>query len=121
LKALIFVYTNAQFRVSGTQPIRQFEIGSTVSFDDAPVAIEAGATGTLAQGIYVAYTDNDKEPPPIEATSGVPGTDYDNIVAASKDGWPVPKVTATQLEKIHREFPDLEGTELTRFTYSLSA
>jgi hypothetical protein len=116
VKALIFVYKkSAQFTNSGQQPVRRFEPGTTTTFDAAKVALPVGGSSVLDEGIYVVFTDSEKEPPEINAT-GREGTDYDLIEAASKDKWPVPKATGEQLSRIEAAFPTLSVAQLNKFS-----
>ncbi len=116
MKALIFVYTNAQFRITGFSSIRQFPFRST-SFDLAP-EVAPGRSGevTLAKGIYAMFTDNIKVRLEITTTSGTPSTDFDVLVIDDKTIWPDPKLTTDALcTRVYQAFPELVDWQLNSF------
>ena len=117
MKAIIFVYTNTRVNISGTQPVRRFDPGGGVTFDRASIAADAGSDSVLNTGIYLSYSDSEKEPPPINAVTGKAGTDYDMVVMSGKDQWPDPNLTEVQRSRIKTAFPGLLDEELNAFIY----
>jgi len=117
LKKLIFVYTNAQLRITGTQTVKEFPF-SNLSFDLA-TEVPMGESGevNVGRGIYVAGTANDKEQLEVEATSGKEGTDYD-LEEAGKTIWPGLRSPKDPVYlRVREAFPQLDDTQLNSFAF----
>ena len=132
MKALVFVYSPTSFRIGGSAPLKQLQLGKNAKFSDAPT-VDRPASGDvqLGGGVYVIYTDADDVRPDVTATSGTRGTHYDILELAGKDKWPdppsavgaVPQMSATEYQKLLSGIRErLQGsfdTDLRTFTATL--
>jgi hypothetical protein len=113
MKALIFVYAPTNFRIAGTQPLKQLQFGS-MKFSDSP-SVPRPATGDyqLPGGVYLVYADGNDVHPDVTATSGARGIHYDTLELRDKDPWPTPPlVGGTQMAD--QEFQPLRDSIRTK-------
>lgn len=125
MKALLFVYSDAQFRIAGAGSIRQFPF-KTVSFDQAHEVARSGDV-KLSKGIYAVFAEHPKLSLKVEAISGTAGVDYDTTSdptdISGKDTWPDPKLTSGSVnaairpvyDRVHKAFSDLNDAQLKVF------
>lgn len=109
MKALIFVYASTSFRIGGSYPLKQLQLGKNMTFaDSATVELSASGDVDLPGGVYLIYTDADDIAPDVVATTGTRGEHYDIIVMTGKDKWPDPPgLTGTEPVMAQDEFQKL--------------
>jgi hypothetical protein len=132
MKALIFVYSTTSFRIGGSSPLKQLQLGKNAKFADvSSLPRTPGSDVQLGGGVYLIYTDGDDVRPDVEATTGTRGTQYDILELAGKDKWPeppsavgsVPRLTADEyqqlLERIRQRMEQSFEADLSKFTETL--
>jgi hypothetical protein len=106
MPTLIFVYSSAQFRITG----------GTIDPFPGGTRPEITATGevTLGHGIYLAVPDP-KASLNLEPMQGIVGTDYDSFQTAGKDIPPDLQLTMTLGAKVLPGFSSTSYNELRMF------
>ena len=140
MRAIVFVYDQATFQISGSHPLMQFQPGQKMLFGDAQIVAKPCTDAVaLEPGIYVILSDGEDVRAAITPIAGVRGTNYDLLEYATKDPWPdPPSATANEtlmaagaptlapeeftklLASIHEKIPELSDSEFRIFTESLS-
>jgi hypothetical protein len=106
MTTLIFVYSSAQFRITGGS-IDPFPSG-------ASLALTPAGEVTLDQGIYGAFPDT-KATLTIEPMQGSVGTDYDMLAIAGKDIPPDLTQTTTLGNRAQPDFSSANYDALRTF------